>query len=167
MPTKGWKKGDPTIKVRRNCVFCGKEFLVWPSKLKRMKNPQDTACSRACRVKHTTLWIDDTRYKTTHGYIMVLKPGIIKSSKLSDMLYEHRVIAEKVLQRTLTRDEEVHHINGIPGDNRLENLLVINQSIHKKFQRAPSIVTCEKCGHHNLLNPLSGGIVLAEVVAWR
>lgn len=39
---------------------------------------------------------------------------------------EHRLVVEASLGRYLTRDEVVHHINGDPEDNRLENLMVFS-----------------------------------------
>jgi hypothetical protein len=39
---------------------------------------------------------------------------------------EHILVAEKVLGRSLTADEEVRHINGNPHDNRPANLEIIS-----------------------------------------
>lgn len=56
-----------------------------------------------------------SRQKNPDGYISV---------KVEDgrILQEHRLVMEQHLGRPLLKTENVHHINGIRDDNRLENL---------------------------------------------
>lgn len=49
-------------------------------------------------------------------------------------VYVHRLAVERVLGRELLSTETVHHINGNPSDNRLDNLIVFSsQSAHMYF----------------------------------
>ena len=56
-----------------------------------------------------------------HGYVNVLKKDHPAANACGYIL-EHRLVMEKHLGRYLTKNETVHHKNGIKSDNRLENL---------------------------------------------
>lgn len=60
------------------------------------------------------------RVKTSQGYIMIR----LRKHPLNQRGYypEHRLVVEKFLNRYLSKIEEIHHINHIKDDNRLENL---------------------------------------------
>jgi len=58
--------------------------------------------------------------KTYHGYI-VRKISLGARNKVRAE-FQHRVVMEEYLGRNLRPNEEVHHLNGIRDDNRIENL---------------------------------------------
>lgn len=79
---------------------------------------------------------------------------------------EHRRVMEQVLDRPLSRDEHVHHKNGLKWDNRPENLEVLSTAEHG--QRHVKCITDEQIA--DLLRSGVPGIDIAKqyhVWTWR
>ena len=73
------------------------------------------------------------RIKDKVGYIYICSPKHPYRNN-RNYVYEHRLVVEKYLGRYLTPKEQVHHINGIKDDNRIENLMVFaSNSAHIRF----------------------------------
>ena len=47
----------------------------------------------------------------------------------------HRLVAEKILGRSLVAGEQTHHINGDTLDNNINNIFVMSRAEHTKFHR--------------------------------
>ena len=71
--------------------------------------------------------------------------------------YEHRVIMENIIGRSLERNEVVHHINGDKLDNRHDNLFLMTHSAHssltgKERQPRPRQPRCLICHYRHPLH---------------
>lgn len=65
----------------------------------------------------------------SHGYMQVNVPRELRYlSGGKTKIAEHRYVMAQHLGRPLRRDENVHHINGIKTDNRIENLELWSRS---------------------------------------
>jgi len=69
------------------------------------------------------------RFEEGHGYILVYCPDHPHSIH-GKYMWEHRLIIEQSIGRYLTKNEIVHHINGIKDDNRLINLCLTTPQKH-------------------------------------
>jgi hypothetical protein len=75
-------------------------------------------------------------YVDTNGYVLTYAPKhhrAIQSGSFKGYVYEHILIAEKMLGRELYPDEVVHHLDGIKTNNNPYNLLVLLRSQHTKL----------------------------------
>ena len=105
----------------KKCKSCGIMF--------RPVNSIHLTCSRECgykiRKSNPPLKNKGKGWINPQGYRCLKVDG--KEVK------EHRLIMENYLGRKLSSKEDVHHINRIKDDNRVENLQVMSHSDHAKI----------------------------------
>ena len=69
------------------------------------------------------------------GYVGIHMPEHPSASKVG-YVYEHTLVAEKMLGRSLNKDEVVHHIDLDKHNNTPENLFICNRKDHTTFHRS-------------------------------
>lgn len=124
-------------RVDLQCEQCGRTFRVPPSLAGHR------FCSRACEAesrRRTSI----TRVRRPDGYIILYFPD-------GHTGYEHRHVMEEHIGRPLAPNEIVHHLNGDPSDNRIENLTVLDSNaehrqIHKINTWSRKYAACRSCG---------------------
>lgn len=115
------------------CALCGKEFqrTAYPSRFKLYK---DTYCSKRCALIGCR-----EKYRPTQGIItrsdgrrMIRIYNHPNANKNNQIPYAHYII-EKQLNRYLDKDEIVHHKDGNPANDDINNLQLMSLSEHIKL----------------------------------
>jgi hypothetical protein len=71
------------------------------------------------------------RLRNRRGYWLVRLPGHHLANS-NGYVYEHRLMWEQAKGRRLRPDEDVHHVDGDPGNNAPENLIALTKRQHRK-----------------------------------
>lgn len=123
-----WKR-ENQIFIKCVCAFCGNTFLKKPYLKTKV------TCSSRCKYELRAL-TKKTSYMSK-GYVYILTNS--KWANKCGYESEHRVIMREKLGRPLEHWEDVHHINGIRHDNRVENLIVMSQTKHLSLHKTNKI----------------------------
>lgn len=97
---------------------CGREKEVNLYHLRSGMSKQCRSCARTG--ENASNW-KGSRHKTMDGYIRVICRSHPRAN-IKGKILEHILVMEKFLGRYISRDETVHHKNGVRDDNRIENL---------------------------------------------
>lgn len=120
-----YKKKQNT--VIEKCDYCKREYEKQKCRVGKHKH---NFCSNDCRRKYnkTSPPYKKNGYWFEGGYKVIYIEG-------NKSIKEHIFIMETKIGRKLTKNEVVHHKNGIRDDNRIENLELMTRSNHTKYHR--------------------------------
>ena len=93
--------------------------------------------SKSCGCNHS-LRVKDGRRLRSDGYVQIYSPDH-PAANTTNCVLEHRLVMEKHIGRYLTKEEIVHHKNGVKDDNRIDNLELWTHS-HPSGQRVSDLV---------------------------
>lgn len=104
------------IYLSNNVLYCKMHY----QRVRRLGSTElKTKIAKPLKAKKTK------RFHHKDGYVVVSDP---KKRNKDHAILEHRLIMEQHLGRELLPGENVHHINGIRDDNRIENLELWSRS---------------------------------------
>ena len=113
------------------CPICKKER--WVRVIKGI--PVSSECGSCCQVGKCRVKTGIHRGKNGYVYIFLEPTSLFASMRQKKgYVLEHRLVMAKKMGRCLNGWEHVHHINEIKDDNRIENLIIVTNSQHRKIE---------------------------------
>ena len=130
--------------VTRYCIKCGIKFFA-PNLYLRRKGAK--FCSPFCSNSYHPTELNKRwkggRRRNGKGYVRVMLPQYHPQADERGYVWEHRIVVESKLKRYLTKDEVLHHIDGNPANNKIENLEAMpkwdHMTMHRRMKREASI----------------------------
>jgi hypothetical protein len=121
------------LKTSRYCDWCGESFYSFSG---------GRFCSRSCQAKGVMAERDLTgannpRY---NGGLCRHKGRLMVCCRDGTVLWFSRAVVAAHIGRLLRPAEIVHHVNGDPTDDRIENLQVTTRSEHIEIHRDELLV---------------------------
>jgi HNH endonuclease len=87
-----------------------------------------------------------SRQLSTHGYVIIATIPKYPLSDSNGHIYEHRFIFQESNRVCLLPWYDIHHINGVKTDNRIENLQPLMRSEHTRLTNPRKIdMSDRKC----------------------
>ena len=112
----------------KKCLYCKKEF-----RKKDFNRISDFRVQKFCSRKCYYKWNTGKHHWYWRGGIKRRPDGYLRDSKTDKFI--HRIVMEKHLGRLLQIQEQVHHIDGNPANNKIGNLrLYKTNSAHRKYE---------------------------------
>jgi len=105
------------------CITCSNSPQICPTCNggKRSKWPTCSKCIEPA-TSPNELILTGTRKENARGYIVLSIYNHPSRASRNGQIFEHRYIMEQHLGRFLQEGENVHHINCVKNDNRIDNL---------------------------------------------
>jgi len=137
----------------KKCKVCNKPFKTYPYMIKQgygkfcsskcygvsikgTPNSPKTQFKKGCKKLLTAYkWGKKDKHPKWKGGKYINKDGYILIRVGKKYIFEHRLVMESYLKRTLYKYEVVHHINEIKTDNRIKNLQVMTRKEHNKLHK--------------------------------
>lgn len=122
--------------VTLTCTGCGATFERYRGDMKGRPVEARHYCTQQCwlRQHNTPERNAEAARKGAAARGDALRDrGEGKTYRKREGRHEHRVVAERILGRSLTSDELVHHLNEDIRDNRPENLAVVTRAEHARI----------------------------------